>query len=234
MADSPTHDDLERRLDALSSELRSVDSLLPGVQRRIAGKTIRPPLHLARYGMAAAAALLLGIGWWAIHHQSTPPEALRPLVTQAPPALIAQVPATEARLDGLIVSEHLAIAIGNDAVLVAWSHQGGSRPRATNRRAAAYHEFALGTGRLPDGRTVVWSLFVAQPSVVPVLQPPAIGVAAADGRVMQFSVLPSPARLSQVQQRIQSAHLPGEPKLADIQNLIERGRSSLESQRSSS
>lgn len=224
MADSPTREDLEKRLDALSNQLRSVGSLVPGVQQRIAGRSIRPPLHLARYGLAAAAALILGIGWWAISHHSTPSERSQPVISQRP--------LTEAHMDGLVVSEHLSMTIGNDAVLVAWSHQGGSRPMATShQRADAYREIELGTGRLTDGREVVWSLFVAEPSTVTCLQPPAIRVAAANGRVIRFSVLPSPTRPSQVRQCIQSANLPGVPKFNDIQDLIERHRSSLQSER---
>ena len=123
--------------------------------------------------------------------------------------------------------EHLSLVVDQRGVLVVWSS--GGNPRETVAPAppgangeSKYRHRVLRQTQTPDGRTVTWSLFVADPGIRPVLDPPSVRVSLAGDSMIRFSTSPKTASRDELDLAIRSITAGGErgPGVEDIERAI--------------
>lgn len=214
--------DMEQLLSRLGDEFAASGSIASSVEARLRDVSMRPPRgRLAP--IAIAAALLVIAGFWLGREWSARHGAGRDI---ADAGLRVQ---TRCAVGDAVLIEHLASLVGQRGVLVVWSCRGADLAAtglgdalSSNAQPTAYDEYVLAREPAGDGRIVVWSLFVAPEDVQPALDPPAIRVATADGRVIVLKTSPGVRSRKELTDVLRSARLPGKQRasLEDIEWVV--------------
>lgn len=221
--------ELADRLSRLRCDLEGVESVLPAVQERLARATVLPrpsrlPWALAAAAAAAVLVFAVGAAWLWL----TKPDSGQPPTARIDPPVQPHLPAvTRIRLGDVKFVEHLSLAVDQRAVLVVWSSRGNSRQGVTPAPPGAngqskYRQRVLRQTRTADGQTVTWSLFLAEPGVLPVLDPPSVRVSLANDSTIRFSTSPRAASREELHLAIRSITVAceGGPGVEDIERAI--------------
>jgi len=230
MNDGDVHPGVRALLEQVGREMGKLAPLAPVVRSRLEGVSMAPRRHGRRYAMiavAAGSAAVVGCTvWLALRPGGSPPRAMErrmPVPPQPLPAPVAVV-----TLGDTSIRQHLAMLVDSRTVLVLWSSRGvadGPGGRCSDpspRQQGDYTEWRLHSGQDPDGTAWQWSLFIADPKVQAIAEPPAIQVRDPRLGTIRFAVTPRPCSWENVRQAIDSiaAGARDSPDLEDIRHII--------------
>jgi hypothetical protein len=186
-------------------ELDGIASLRSEVEQRIAGVSIQPASRVMIRSLAACLALLIlgGLSWRLRGVSSPPPHSLEAKSVAISPSEVSfEIGDTE-------LIEQIAAIIDHRAVAVIWSFRGKGLmlcpESVTEHRAGKYRRYTLRQSTLPDGRTLVCTLFIPDEGVQPVLEPPSLCTRAADDRIFALGASPRAASRQELAAVIESA-----------------------------
>lgn len=182
------------------TQLGQVDSVRPEVERRIAALSPGPsPWSPSRLVIPSVAFLaLFAFFWWRLAPSPSPAPHRAPSLAEISTLMSGDVE----------LVEHVAAALDHRAVLVIWSYRGpGVSTDPTEHRSGKYRLRTLHHHTTPDGRTLVWSLFIPDPGVLPTFEPPSVSATLADDTRLAFSASCQRTSAADFAAALRSAHL---------------------------
>jgi hypothetical protein len=230
MNDGDVRPDVRALLEQVGREMGKLAPLAPLVRSRLEGVSMVPRRSGRRYALIAVAAGSAAVAacavWSALRPGGSPPRAMERR-TPAPPQPLP-APVAVVTLGDTSVRQHLAMLVDSRTVLVLWSWRGvadgpgGRSEDSSPRQQGDYTEWRLHSGRDPDGTAWQWSLFIADPKVQAIAEPPAIQVRDPRLGTIRFAVTPRPCSWETVRRAMDSIVTGARdaPDLKDIRHII--------------
>ncbi len=168
--------DLEGLFAGAREELSSQPSVSAGLAGRLGEVRMAPRRRRVIPWVAAAGVLALGLVWM-----------MRPAAPVARPYPLTPV---SVDLGDVLITQRLACALSDRAVLVAWTTTAGVGAVEKPTRHHRYLEVPLRTAAA-EGGVFHCSLFIAEGDVRPPLVPPTIVALLPEGRMVGFAASPT-------------------------------------------
>lgn len=230
MIDEDGDDRVRAMLERARAEMAKGPPLAPAVRARLDGVSIAPRPRASQYLLVAAAVIAIGASTaWIVRQipNSSMPTAALPEARRLQP-----LPASVGGLDlgpSTCIQQHLSMLIDSRTVLVFWSWRDAEAPGpdAGNEdrspsQAGNYTEWRLNSGRDPDGTAWQWSLFIANPGVFPVAEPPAVCVRDTQFGQIRLAITPQTCSREDLRCAIETVVTGARkaPTLKDIEEIV--------------
>jgi|GEM_PF-3631113 len=197
MPDEPTQSDrVQRAIERARTELAEIPSVKSQVLRRIAATEIKPHPLARRALEVAVTMVVIFAGYFLLH-----PAAHRSQRAE----LAAPISDVSLNVNGVDLTEHLAAIMANRNIVVVWSCQGAQVQSENGFRSGKYRLIYQRHDALADGRTLVCSIFAADPGVSLVCEPPLIHATAADHEIVALTAAPRRASSNDLAAAIRNA-----------------------------
>jgi hypothetical protein len=196
---------IDNAFEQARRELAEIASVRPGVERRVAQVSVRPPPRVFAWSLMAGAAVVASIAV-TVWQARTPVPPTRP----SPAHPLAQtIPYRSLEIGNTELVEYLAAYTDRGDIVVIWTCRGDgvrAMPEDTMEIPAGKYRLSnLDAVKLADGRTLVCSLVIPETGVQPALEPPSIFARSGDHNITAMSVWPRAASAAELADAIRSA-----------------------------